>query len=182
MTSLDQTTTGNVLLSLIIWTPMIGALLLLLVPRDNPADVREDFLQNVRDQLKLGITSVIQAGASVDPNVVGSWAEWERLYGVHGEELPRASVQIGYPAPAGQAQAGAARLKEFGKRTGDGGDRLRVGSIGEMAADGGFTGPTAWVLVDYKGQPGKVLLIQSGNRLSVTVTSGSGSAKLSFSR
>ena len=125
-----------------------------LVPRDNPADVREDFLQNVRDQLKLGITSVIQAGASVDPNVVGSWAEWERLYGVHGEELPRASVQIGYPAPAGQAQAGAARLKEFGKRTGDGGDRLRVGSIGEMAADGGFTGPTAWVLVDYKGQPG----------------------------
>ncbi len=29
-----------------------------------------------------------------------------------------------------------------------------MGSIGEMAADGGFTGPTAWSLVDYKGQPG----------------------------
>ena len=29
-----------------------------------------------------------------------------------------------------------------------------MGSIGEMMADGGFTGPTAWVLVDYKGQPG----------------------------
>jgi len=45
-------------------------------------------------------------------------------------------------------------LKEFGTKTGHGNDRLRVGSIGEMAADGGFTGPTAWSLVDYKGQPG----------------------------
>lgn len=48
----------------------------------------------------------------------------------------------------------AERLRAFGKKTGDGNDRLRVGSIGEMAADGGFTGPTAWMLTDYKGQPG----------------------------
>jgi predicted amidohydrolase YtcJ len=125
-----------------------------LVPRDKPADVRDSLLQNVRDQLKLGITSVIEAGSSVDPNVVGSYAEWELLYQNHGAELPRASVQVGYPSPAGQAKEGAARLKEFGKKTGDGNDRLRVGSIGEMAADGGFTGPTAWSLEDYKGQPG----------------------------
>lgn len=125
-----------------------------LVPRDKPADVRESLLQNVRDQLKLGITSVIEAGASVDPQVVGSYAEWELLYKNHGTDLPRASIQIGYPSPAGQAKAGAEKLKEFGKKTGDGNDRLRVGSIGEMAADGGFTGPTAWSLVDYKGQPG----------------------------
>jgi predicted amidohydrolase YtcJ len=125
-----------------------------LVPRDKPADVRDSLLENVRDQLKLGITSVIEAGSSVDPNVVGSFAEWELLYQKHGAELPRASVQVGYPSPAGQAKEGAAKLKEFGKKTGDGDDRLRVGSIGEMAADGGFTGPTAWVLEDYKGQPG----------------------------
>ena len=125
-----------------------------LVPKDKPADVRESLLQNVRDQLKLGITSVIEAGASVDPNVVGSYAEWELLYQKRGAELPRAAIQIGYPSPAGQAQDGAAKLKEFGKKTGDGNDRLRVGSIGEMAADGGFTGPTAWSLEDYKGQPG----------------------------
>jgi len=125
-----------------------------LVPRDKPADVRDSLLQNVRDQLKLGITSVIEAGASVDPNVVGSYAEWDLLYSKYGETLPRASIQIGYPSPAGSALAGAAKLKEFGKKTGDGNDRLRVGSIGEMAADGGFTGPTAWSLVDYKGQPG----------------------------
>src|SRR5580658_7625739 len=125
-----------------------------LVPKDNPADVRESLLKNVSDQLKLGITSVIEAGSSVDPNVVGSYAEWEILYQKHGAELPRASIQVGYPSPAGESKAGAAKLKEFGKKTGDGNDRLRGGSIGEMAADGGFTGPTAWSLVDYKGQPG----------------------------
>ncbi len=125
-----------------------------LVPRDKPADVRASLLDNVREQLKLGITSVIEAGSSAEPNVVGSYAEWELLYQKHGEELPRASVQVGYPSPAGQAKVGAQKLKEFGKKTGDGNDRLRVGSIGEMAADGGFTGPTAWSLVDYKGQPG----------------------------
>jgi predicted amidohydrolase YtcJ len=125
-----------------------------LVPKDKPAEVRASLLENVRDQLKLGITSVIEAGSSVDPNVVGSYAEWELLYQKHGTELPRASIQVGYPSPAGEAKAGAVKLKEFGKKTGDGNDRLRVGSIGEMGADGGFTGPTAWSLVDYKGQPG----------------------------
>jgi predicted amidohydrolase YtcJ len=125
-----------------------------LVPKDKPQDVRESLLNNVREQLKLGITSVIEAGSFVDPDVVGSYAEWELLYQKHGVELPRASIQVGYPSPAGEAKVGAAKLKEFGRKTGDGDERLRVGSIGEMAADGGFTGPTAWSLVDYKGQPG----------------------------
>jgi predicted amidohydrolase YtcJ len=125
-----------------------------LVPKDKPADVRESLLADVRKQLPLGITSVIEAGSSVDPDVVGSYAEWELLYQKHGTDLPRASVQVGYPSPQGEAKLGAMKLKEFGKKTGDGNDRLRVGSIGEMAADGGFTGPTAWSLVDYKGLPG----------------------------
>jgi len=47
------------------------------VPRDKPEDVRDSLFENVREQLNLGITSVIEAGASVDPNVVGSYAEWE---------------------------------------------------------------------------------------------------------
>ena len=125
-----------------------------LVPKDNPADVRDSLLADVRKQLQLGITSVIEAGSSVEPDVVGSYAEWELLYRNHGAELPRASVQVGYPSPQGQAKLGAMKLKEFGKKTGDGNEQLRVGSIGEMAADGGFTGPTAWSLVDYKGLPG----------------------------
>jgi predicted amidohydrolase YtcJ len=122
-----------------------------LVPRDRPEDVRESFFQDVHRLLELGITSVIQAGASTNPRAIGSYAEWERLYETHGDQLPRASVQIEWP---GDAKTGAERLKEFGRKTGDGNDRLRVGSIGEMFADGGFTGPTAWVLEDYKGQPG----------------------------
>jgi predicted amidohydrolase YtcJ len=125
-----------------------------LVPPDKPQDVRESLYHNVREQLGLGITSVIEAGATVQPDRVGSYAEWEWLYEKYGAELPRASIQIGYPSEAGKAQMGAERLKEFGRKTGDGNERLRVGSIGEMAADGGFTGPTAWSLVDYKGQPG----------------------------
>ena len=122
-----------------------------LVPRDNPVDIRDSFFDNVHEQLKLGITSVIQAGASVNPDAVGSWAEWEVLYKNHGANLPRACVQIQFP---GEAKAGEAKLKEFGRKTGDGNEILRVGSIGEMTVDGGFTGPTAWSLVDYKGQPG----------------------------
>jgi predicted amidohydrolase YtcJ len=129
-------------------------LYLRLVPPDKPQEVRESLFENVRGQLKLGITSVIEAGATVQPDVVGSYAEWELLYEKHGAELPRASIQIAYPSEAGNAKAGAAKLREWGRKTGDGNERLRVGSIGEMPADGGFTGPTAWVLVDYKGQPG----------------------------
>lgn len=125
-----------------------------LVPRDRAVDVREGLFESVREQLKLGITSLIQAGASVNNGETGSYSEWEWLYGAHGTDLPRAAVQIGYPSSQGEAKAGAEKLKAFGKKTGDGNERLRVGSIGEMAADGGFTGPTAWMLSDYKGQPG----------------------------
>jgi predicted amidohydrolase YtcJ len=122
-----------------------------LVPKDKPAEVRDSFFENVHHQLQLGITSVIQAGASVDSNVVGSYSEWEILYAKHGADLPRAFVQIQFP---GEAVTGEAKLKDFGRKTGDGNERVRVGSIGEMPADGGFTGPTAWSLEDYKGQPG----------------------------
>jgi len=122
-----------------------------LVPKDKPAEVRESFFENVHAQLKLGITSVIQAGAGVNPGEVGSYAEWEKLYDSHGADLPRAFVQIQFP---GDAKTGEIKLKEFKRKTGDGNERVRVGSIGEMAVDGGFTGPTAWSLADYKGQPG----------------------------
>ncbi len=129
-------------------------LYLRLVPPDKPQDLRESLFENVRERLQLGITSVIEAGASIQPDLAGSYAEWELLYQKHGADLPRASIQIAYPSEAGHAKEGAAKLKEFGRKTGDGDERLRVGSIGEMFADGGFTGPTAWSLVDYKGQPG----------------------------
>jgi predicted amidohydrolase YtcJ len=122
-----------------------------LVPADKPADVRDSFFEDVHRQMRLGITSVIQAGAGVDPTRAGSYAEWELLYKNRGANLPRASVQIQFPGEAKEAEQ---KLKDFGRKTGDGDERIRVGSIGEMTVDGGFTGPTAWSLVDYKGQPG----------------------------
>jgi predicted amidohydrolase YtcJ len=124
-----------------------------LVPRDKPEEVRQSHFENIRAQLKLGITSVIQAGASVDPGV-GSWQEWETIYAQHAAELPRAAVQIQWPGAVGDTKTGAAKLREFGRKTGYGNNRLRVGGIGEMSADGGFTGPTAYSLNDYKGMPG----------------------------
>lgn len=117
-----------------------------LVPRDSPAEMRPTYVASLKSQLKLGITSMIVAGASIEEGQGFSWPEFQSIYKEYGAELPRAAVQISYPGPE--------KLKAWGHRTGDGDDRLRVGSIGEEAFDGGFTGPTAWTLEDYKGQPG----------------------------
>ena len=117
-----------------------------LVPRDTPAEMRPTYVASLKSQLKLGITSMIVAGASIEEGQGFSYPEFQSIYKEHGAELPRAAVQIGYPGPE--------KLKAWGHKTGDGDDRLRVGSIGEAAFDGGFTGPTAWTLEDYKGQSG----------------------------
>jgi predicted amidohydrolase YtcJ len=68
------------------------------------------------------------------------------IYAAMGDSLPRMTMYISYP--------GAERLKAFPYHTGYGDNHVRLGAIGENAVDGGFTGPTAWMLVDYKGQPG----------------------------
>src|SRR5262249_35089116 len=88
-----------------------------------------------------GLTS----GAKGRPGLP-SYRSLRAIYEEHGTELPRVTLAIGYP--------GAERLRAFPHRTGDGDDRLRIGPIGEMAVDGGFTGPTAYTLADYKSQPG----------------------------
>ena len=78
-----------------------------LVPRDKPADVRDSLLEDVRDQLKLGITSVIEAGSSwirmsSDRTPSGSFCMKSTA-----TKLPRASVQVGYPS--GRARQRRAR-------------------------------------------------------------------------
>lgn len=118
----------------------------------------------LKQMLALGITSLHDASGTIDdepldkggaeaknldPMWGGSNMTWKRaraLYAEMGDQLPRITMYIIHP--------GTERLKAFPYRTGYGDNRLRLGAIGENAVDGGFTGPTAWLLADYKGQPG----------------------------
>ena len=116
-----------------------------LVPDPTPAELRVSFVQNLRNLLELGITSLIQAG-------VGGrgFASWEDIYGEFAGELPRAAVQVRVQGPAERA---IETLTRFGRKTGDGNEWLRVGPV-KFFVDGGYTGAAAWTLEPYKGQPG----------------------------
>ncbi len=127
------------------------------VPKDTFADMRSGYVTAIRDLASLGVTSFIGAGASIadelgkDAGVGGPFnptvLQLQSIYREFGAGLPRMTVNIAYP--------GLEALKTYPRRTGDGDDRLRIGAIGETpGVDGGFTGPTAWTLADYKNQPG----------------------------
>ena len=111
-----------------------------LVPSATLEETRPSFVQNLQDLLALGITSIVQAGVS--PR---GYEEWQTVYAEHGDDLPRASVQIRW--------AGRDRMQAFGMKTGDGDDRLRVGAV-KVFVDGGFTGPSAYTIDEYKSEPG----------------------------
>ena len=123
-----------------------------LVPQATREELRGSLVQNVRNLLSLGITSFTLAGTSPD-----GYKEWEEIYRAHGEELPRATVQIRWAVPEGRggtavAWGGAERMRAFGRKTGDGDQRLKVGAV-KISVDGGFTGPAAYTLLPYKAQP-----------------------------
>jgi predicted amidohydrolase YtcJ len=111
-----------------------------LVPRATREETRPSFVQHLQDLLELGITSMTQAGVSTR-----GYEEWETVYSEHGEGLPRASVQIRWGGPE--------QMEGFGKKTGDGDDRLRVGAV-KVFVDGGFTGPSAYTIDEYLSEPG----------------------------
>ena len=75
-----------------------------LVPEASADELRESFVEALRNLLSLGITSLIEAG--VPPE---DYSEWERVYAEHGDELPRAAVQIRFPDPAS--------IEAFAKKT-----------------------------------------------------------------
>jgi predicted amidohydrolase YtcJ len=120
-------------------------------------ELRDSYVEKLQDLLRLGITSLMEASGSIDdepvgqggianPTATGTYRQLRELYAQKGADLPRMSLYIAYP--------GAERLREFPYHTGHGDERFRIGPIGESVVDGGFTGPTAWTLVDYKGMPG----------------------------
>jgi predicted amidohydrolase YtcJ len=132
------------------------------IPRDTWEQVRPGYVQSLRSLLPLGITSIMEASGSIDdepadqggiehPAVAAvpsrlTFRRLQSIYAQYGSELPRVALYINYP--------GAKRLKAYPHHTGYGDDRVRLGPIGESPVDGGFTGPTAWTLADYKGMPG----------------------------
>jgi predicted amidohydrolase YtcJ len=110
------------------------------IPRSPPEALRGSLIERTRNLLSLGITSFILAGATP-----ADYAQWEAIYREHGEELPRAVIQIrGTDLDA---------LRSFGRRTGDGDDRLRVGAV-KLLVDGGYTGAAAYTLEPYADQHG----------------------------
>ena len=126
-----------------------------LVPPDKFETLRPSFIDSLKALLPKGITSFHSATTSINDEPVeaggsnrpGSDLTWQRgIYDQMGAGLPRSTFYIAFP--------GEERLKAFGKKSGDGDDRVRLGGIGENLVDGGFTGPTAWLLADYRGQPG----------------------------
>jgi len=109
-----------------------------LVPDATWEELKPSFIQNLESFLSLGITSFIQAGASIR-----EWGQWQEIYNEYGEKLPRATVQIRW--------AGRKEMEVSGLMTGQGDYRLRVGAI-KILADGGFTGPAAYTIAPYKGR------------------------------
>jgi len=124
-----------------------------LVPQASPQELRASFVEKIRSLLILGITSFTLAGTSPE-----GYKEWEEIYRTYGDQLPRATVQIRWAVPPGRGAmeevrwGGEAAMKAFGKKTGDGNDRLKLGAV-KISVDGGFTGPAAYTLAPYKGQP-----------------------------
>ena len=114
-----------------------GDLFTRFVPPSTPGELRASLINKLKALFAKGITSIIVAG--VTPV---QYAEWERIY-AQNPDLPRAALQIRYTDPE--------TLKTFGKKTGDGNERLRVGAI-KIFVDGGFTGPAAYTIQPYKNQ------------------------------
>lgn len=127
------------------------------IPPDSWEALRPTYIASIRRLLTLGITSFHSATTTIDDEPVGkggianpgSGLTYRRLRAIYdemGSDLPRVTTYIAYPGPE--------RLAAFPMRSGDGDTRVRLGGIGESSVDGGFTGPAAWLLADYKGLPG----------------------------
>jgi len=130
-------------------------LYLKMVPRDTWAEMKPGYAKMLNHLFSLGLTSMESATGSIDDEPVGkggvanpganlTFRRFQQLAAEH--DIPRITMYTSYP--------GAERLKQFPYHSGYGDIKVRIGPIGENPTDGGFTGPTAWTLADYKGQPG----------------------------
>ncbi len=126
-----------------------------LVPRDTYEQMKPSYVKGLKRLFSLGITSFESASGSIDDEPVGQGGiadpgpgvTFKRFQEIAAEtDIPRITTYISYP--------GAERLKQYPHHSGYGDIKVRLGPIGENGVDGGFTGPTAWTLADYKGSAG----------------------------
>jgi predicted amidohydrolase YtcJ len=117
--------------------------------------LRPSYIASLKRLFALGVTSFESATTTLNDEPVGqggiaapgSGLTLRRFQAIAAEtDIPRATLYISYPGPE--------RLKAYPHHSGYGDEKVRLGPIGENAVDGGFTGPTAWTLADYKGIPG----------------------------
>jgi predicted amidohydrolase YtcJ len=106
-------------------------------PKASAEQLNASLQRKLKDLFAKGITSMIVAGVTVE-----EYAEWEKIY-AQERDLPRAALQIRWTLPE--------TLRAFGRKTGDGNNRLRVGAI-KIFVDGGFTGPAAYTIEPYRDQ------------------------------
>jgi predicted amidohydrolase YtcJ len=102
-----------------------------------------------------GVTNVNVAGVRPDRLRI-----FQTLYTRHGEELPRATLQIrlypGYDVYDDldeSVRVAIAEMEGLGFVTGFGDERLRIGAI-KMSIDGGLSAPAYWSLESYENRPG----------------------------
>jgi predicted amidohydrolase YtcJ len=128
-------------------------------PSRGDAELSDDqAIENLR-QLMLqfastGVTSVNVAGVRPDKLRL-----FQILYARHGEELPRATLQIrlrpgfdAYDDLDESVRVAIAEMEGLGFVTGFGDERLRIGAI-KMSIDGGLSAPAYWSLEPYENRP-----------------------------
>src|SRR5262249_39152944 len=105
-----------------------------LIPPDSPEALRPGYIAGLEELTRLGLTSIVIAASSIgdeveevrrpeQPAFGPTFKQLRSMYDERGAELPRATVEIGYPGPAA--------LAAYPHKTGYGDDRLRLGAIGE---------------------------------------------------
>lgn len=118
------------------------------IPRIPSEEKEADAIRFLNGLLAKGITSVVEAFWSVP-----GYGNWERVYGEHGDSLPRATVQVEAYYRGDEGIAGAIEeLRSFGRTSGEGDDRLRVGAV-KLVVDGGYSGASAATLQPYANDP-----------------------------
>lgn len=119
----------------------------------------EEAIENLRQLLlqfaSTGVTNVNVAGVRPD-----NLRLFQKLYARHGDELPRATVQIrirpgfdAYDDLEESVRVAIAEVESLGFVTGFGDERLKIGAI-KMSIDGGLSAPAYWSLEEYENRPG----------------------------